>query len=129
MNLGYSRKLATMAVERAPNLAAPEKPSAATMERQLREARTLQIERDEFVAARKARLRDEPNLGMVVAGQMAKFGRSLRDMLKGRKKIILTVEEKKASQLAALRRDLYGDDGMPDEHIDLESSDDEDYWA
>ena len=99
------------------------------MELQLREAMQLQVERDEFLTARAIRLRDEPHLGTVMAKQIGKFGRSLKDMLKGRKKIILTEDEKKASQLAALRRDLYGDDGMPGEEIDLQSSDDEDaYW-
>ena len=130
MNLGYSRKLATKAVDNAPpNLLAPAKPSDALMELQLREAMQLQVERDEFLTARAIRLRDEPHLGKVMAKQIGKFGRSLKDMLKGRKKIILTEDEKKASQLAALRRDLYGDDGMPGEEIDLQSSDDEDaYW-
>jgi hypothetical protein len=98
------------------------------MDQQLRAANTLQVEHDERKATRAARLRDEPNVGMVVAEQMVKFGRGLIDILRQRKREVLTEEEKKAAQLSALRRDLYGDSGMPTEDIDLESSDDEDAW-
>jgi len=127
MNLGYSRKIATRAAERAPNLAGG-KPSPALMDQQLREAMVLQVEHDEKRAERAARLREEPHIGMVVAEQMTKFGRGLIDILRQRKREVLTEEDKKAAQLSALRRDLYGDGGMPSEDIDLESSDDEDAW-
>ena len=59
---------------------------------------------------------------------MSKFGRTLVDLLRQRKKNVLTEEEKKEHQLNNLRRDLYGDGGMPAEEIDLQSSDDEDAW-
>ena len=128
-NLGYSRQIAIKAVERVPNLEnAGGKPSELLMNQQLRMARQLQLERDKYLVARAARLRDEPHLGMIALKQVGKFGRTMIDLLRQRKKVILTEDEKKASQLNALRRDLYGDNGMPEEEIDLESSDDEDAW-
>ena len=64
-NLGYSRQIAIKAVERVPNLEnAGGKPSELLMNQQLRMARQLQLERDKYLVARAARLRDEPHLGI-----------------------------------------------------------------
>ena len=128
MNLGYSRKIAMNAVEMVPNLNDDEPPTDALLEAQLRMAMQLQLERDAFLQERAQRLRDEPNLGMIALKEVSKFGRTLVDLLRQRKKNVLTEEEKKEHQLNNLRRDLYGDGGMPAEEIDLQSSDDEDAW-
>ena len=111
-----------------PNLNDDEPPTDALLEAQLRMAMQLQLERDAFLQERAQRLRDEPNLGMIALKEVSKFGRTLVDLLRQRKKNVLTEEEKKEHQLNNLRRDLYGDGGMPAEEIDLQSSDDEDAW-
>ena len=66
---------------------------------------------------------------MIIQKQAAILGRGIIDILRRRRRDNLTDEERKANQLAALRRDLYGDGGMPSEYIDLDSSDDEDAFG
>ena len=89
----------------------------------------LQVELDEKRAERAARLRDEPHIGMVIQKHAVILGRGIIDLIRQRKRENLTEEERKANQLAALRRDLYGEDGLPNEYIDLDSSDDEDAFG
>ena len=127
MNLGYSRKIAISAVNKVPNL--NDGPASdELLNQQLNMAIQLQLQRDTYLIGRAQRLRDEPHIGMIALQEISKFGRSMIDLLRQRKKNILTEEEKKENQLANLRKDLYGDDGMPTEEIDLESSDEEDAW-
>ena len=130
VNLGFSRRIAKRAVERFPNPVGSNRRSPdAVAEQQLQEANTLQIEHDEYVRNRSERLKENPHLGMIIQKQAAILGRGIIDILRRRRRDNLTEEERKANQLAALRRDLYGDGGLPSEYIDLESSDDEDAFG
>ena len=130
VNLGFSRRISKRAVERYPNPNGDNRRSPdAVAEQQLREANALQVEHDEYVRNRKERLKENPHLGMIIQKQAAILGRGIIDILRRRRRDNLTDEERKANQLAALRRDLYGDGGMPSEYIDLDSSDDEDAFG
>jgi hypothetical protein len=128
MNLGFPRQIAKRAVARAPNLEDGPSPPAL-VDRQIQEATMLQVELDDKRAERAARLRDEPHIGMVIQKHAVILGRGIIDLIRQRKRENLTEEERKANQLAALRRDLYGEDGLPNEYIDLDSSDDEDAFG
>ena len=130
VNLGFSRRIAKRAVDRFPNPSGDSRRSPdAVAEQQLQEANTLQIEHDEYVRNRNERLKENPHLGMIIQKQAAILGRGVIDILRRRRRDNLTEEERKANQLAALRRDLYGDGGLPSEYIDLDSSDDEDAFG
>ena len=130
VNLGYSRAIAKTSIERMPNPAGLNvKASDEVVELQIREAMAMQVERDNWVANRAARLKENPHLGMIMQKQALLIGRGIVDLIKRRKRDNPTEEEKRNVQLAALRRDLYGEGGLPSEDIDLESSDDEDMFG
>lgn len=129
VNLGFSRRIAKRAVERYPSMDGHRRAPSALAEQQLQEANALQVEHDEFVRNRNQRLKENPHIGMIIQKQALLLGRGIIDILRRRRRDNLTEEERKANQLAALRRDLYGEGGLPSEYIDLESSDEEDAFG